>query len=156
MKEYKNRYGDIYTFTEDDNHDILWEGSFEYCSFSMPNDYSRAYEAYCNDVGKLLTIDEFKKAVHKYDDVKHEYILGDYIKLVGSLRNEIDTVDPSGGPYISRGMPLDSFGFKGYIVKDFKRIDTGYKIITEKCPKCHQINGVHKISCPTQKITVLL
>ena len=24
------------------------------------------------------------------------------------------------------------------------------------CDKCHQVNGVHKISCPTQKITVLL
>ena len=99
----KNRYGDIYTFTEDDNHDILWEGSFEWCRFGMPNDYTRSYEAYCK-----------------------------YVSMVDSLKNEIDMVDPSGGPYISRDMPLDSFGFKGYVVKDFKRIDTGYKIITEK------------------------
>jgi hypothetical protein len=80
-----------------------------------------------------LTLDEFKTAVHKYDDIKKEYVLGfKYVSMVDSLKNEIDMVDPSGGPYISRGMPLDSFGFKGYKAKDFKRIDTGYKIITEK------------------------
>jgi hypothetical protein len=44
-------------------------------------------------------------------------------------------------------MPLDSFGFKGYKAKDFKRIDTGYKIITEKCPKCHLTGGIHKMGC---------
>jgi hypothetical protein len=133
MREYKNRYNDTYTFTEDDNKDILWEGDFKYCRFGMPNDYTGAYEAYCNDVGNLLTMEEFKEAVHKYDDVKREYILGDkYVRMVDSLWNEIEMVDPSGGPYITRGMPLDSFGFKDYVVKDFKRIDTGYKIITEK------------------------
>lgn len=133
MREYKNRYNDTYTFTEDDNKDILWEGDFKYCRFGMPNDYTGAYEAYCNDVGNLLTMEEFKEAVHKYDDVKREYILGDkYVRMVETLWNETDMIDPSGGPYITRGMPLDSFGFKDYVVKDFKRIDTGYKIITEK------------------------
>jgi hypothetical protein len=133
MKEYKNRYGDIYTFTKDENNDILWEGSFEYCSFSMPNDYTRSYEAYCKDIGDLLTLEEFKTAVHKYDDIKCQYILGDkYVKLVDCLWNEMDSVDPSGGCYISRGMSLDFLGFKNCIVEDFKRIDTGYKIITEK------------------------
>ena len=129
----KNRYGDIYTFTKDDNHDILWEGKFEWCRFGMPNDYTESYKTYCEDMGNLLTLEEFKTAVHKYDDIKKEYVLGfKYVSMVDCLKNEIDMVDPSGGPYISRGMPLDSFGFKGYIVKDFKRIDTGYKIITEK------------------------
>ena len=144
----KNRYGDVYTFTEDDNHDILWEGSFEWCRFGMPNDYTRSYEAYCKDIGDLLTLEEFKTAVHKYDDIKKEYVLGfKYVSMVDSLKNEIDMVDPSGGPYISRDMPLDSFGFKGYKAKDFKRIDTGYKIITEKCPKCHLTGGIHKMGC---------
>ena len=104
-----------------------------------------------------MTIDEFKTAVHKYDDVKREYILGfKYVSMVDCLRNEIDMVDPSGGCYISRGMPLDSFGFKGYKVKDFKRIDTGYKIITEKCPKCYLAGGIHKMGCETRKLTILL
>ena len=157
MTQYKNRYGDVFTFTKDENHDILWEGNFEWCRFSMPNDYTEAYKTYCEDMGNLLTMEEFKTAVHKYDDIKQEYILGDkYVRLVESLKNEIDMVDPSGGPYISRGMPLDSFGFKDYIVKDFERIDTGYKIIIEKCPMCHQAGGVHKMGCETRRITILL
>ena len=157
MKGYKNRYGDKFIFTEDDNHDILWEGNFEWCRFGMPNDYTKAYKTYCEDVGNLLTIEEFEIAVHKYDDIKSEYILGEkYIRLVGSLKNEIDMVDPSGGPYISRGMSMSSFGFKDYIVKDFERIDTGYKIITEKCPMCNQAGGIHKMSCSTQKIQINL
>jgi len=129
---YKNRYDDTYTFTEDVDHDILWEGEFKYCRFGMPNDYTRAYEAYCNNVKAPMSLGEFKKAVHEYDDETHTHYYPEYVKMVDSLTNEIDMVDPSGGPYISRGMPLDSFGFKNYIVKDFKRIDTGYKIITEK------------------------
>jgi hypothetical protein len=63
-------------------------------------------------------------------------------------------VDPSGGPYISRGMSMNSFGFKDYIVKDFERIDTGYKIITEKCLMCNQAASIHKMSCSTQKIII--
>jgi len=156
-KTYKNRYGDIFTFTKDDDYDILWEGNFEYCRFGIPNDYTEAYETYCDDMGKLLTMEEFKTAVHKYDDIKREYILGDkYVRMVGSLKNEIDMVDPSGGPYISKGMPLDSFGFKDYVVKDFKRIDTGYKIITEKCAYCNQPAGIHKMGCETRKIQINL
>ena len=155
MTTYKNRYGDVFTFTKDDSQDILWEGNFEYCRFGMPNDYTEAYDAYCNDVGNLLTMEEFKEAVHKYDDVEHKYILGDkYVRMVKSLVNEIDMVDPSGGPYISRGMPLDSFGFKNYVAKDFKRIDTGYKIIVEKCAYCNQAGGIHKMDCETRKVTI--
>ena len=154
---YKNRYGDYYTFTKDDDNDILWEGEFSYCRFSFPNDYTEAYKAYCDDMGNLLTMEEFKIAVHKYDDIKREYILGDkYVRMVGSIKNEIDMVDPSGGPYISRGMPLDSFGFKKYVVKDFKRIDTGYKIIIEKCAYCNQPAGIHKMGCETRKIQIHL
>jgi hypothetical protein len=52
--------------------------------------------------------------------------------MVESLRDEIDMVDPSGGPYLSRGMSMDSFGFKDSIIEDFQKIDTGYKIIIKK------------------------
>jgi hypothetical protein len=76
--------------------------------------------------------------------------------MVDSLVNEIDMIDPSGGPYITRGMPLGSFGFKDYVVKDFKRIDTGYKIITEKCAYCNQPAGIHKMGCETRKIQIHL
>jgi hypothetical protein len=150
---YKNRYGDVFTFTRDENHDILWEGNFEYCRFGMPNDYIKAYNEYVHDGGEL-NFNDFKAEVHKYDDETHKYIYDKYIKMVGSLKNEIDMVDPSGGPYISIGMSLGSFGFKDYVVKDFKRIDTGYKIITEKCAYCNQAAGIHKMGCETRKVTI--
>jgi hypothetical protein len=73
---------------------------------------------------------------------------------LSSLKDEIEMVDPSGGPYISRGMPMDSFGFKKYVVKDFKRIETGYKIITEKCDYCGLAGKKHKMGCETRKVTI--
>jgi len=154
MKQYKNRYSDIFTFTKDENHDILWEGNFEWCRFGMPNDYSRAYGEYLREGGDM-ELEEFKKAVHEYDDETHQHYYPKYVRMVDSLKDEIEMVDPSGGPYISRGMSLDSFGFKGYVVKDFKRIDTGYKIITEKCDKCHLAGGIHKMGCETRKVTII-
>lgn len=158
-KLYKNRYGDVFTFTEDENHDILWEGNFEFCRFGMPNDYTNAYNQYVNDnkhSNNLMSINQFKDAVHGYDDetLKHDY--PEYIKMVESLKDEIDMVDPSGGPYISRGMSLSNFGFDKYIVKDFQSIETGYKIITEKCAYCNQPAGIHKMGCETRKIQVHL
>jgi len=135
MKQYKNRYGDVFTFTKDENNDILWEGNFEYCRFGMPNDYTRAYDAYLKDnEGKqhLMNLPQFKSVVHHYDDETFKYEYPEYIEMVDCLRDEVDMVDPSGGPYITRGMSLGSFGFKYSIVEDFKKIDTGYKIITKK------------------------
>jgi hypothetical protein len=155
-KIYKNRYGDIFTYTEDENQDILWQGNFKWCRFGMPNDYTKAYEAYCNDVKDPMSLELFKKAVHEWDDETHTHHYPEYVKMVDSLKDEIDMVDPSGGPYMSRGMSLDSFGFKNYVIKDFKRIDTGYKIVTEKCAYCNQSGGIHKMGCETRKIQINL
>lgn len=74
---YKNRYGDIYTFTLQEDDNILWEGDFKWC---------------------------------RYSD---------------------NMIDPSGGPCISIGMSLKSFGFKKLTVFGFLRIDNGYLIITK-------------------------
>ena len=159
MKKYVNRYKDEFTFTEDENHDVIWEGNFEYCRFGMPNDYTEAYKAYLDDregvdEDKLLSLQEFKLDVHEY--YGGYYVYPEYVKLVVCLEDKIDMVDPSGGPYISVGMRMDSLGFKDYIVKDFERIDTGYKIITEKCPVCNLPGGKHKMSCSTQKTQINL
>jgi len=157
MTTYRNRYNDIFTFTKDNNGDILWEGNFEYCRFGMPNDYTRVYEIYCSEVQTPMSLEAFKEAVHEYDSDIKEYKLGyRYVSMVDSLTDEIDMVDPSGGPYITRGMSLSSFGFKDYIVKDFKKIDTGFKIITEKCSICNKPGTIHKMSCPTKKATVFI
>jgi len=156
MKEYKNRYGDVFTFTKDENHDILWEGNFEYCRTGMPNDYTDAYAAYCKDEEDPMPLEKFQNAIHNYDDETLVYDYPEYIKLVKSLKDEIDMIDPSGGPYLSRGMSLDSLGFKGYKIADFKSTGTGMKIITKKCPMCHLAGGVHKMGCETRKVTILL
>ena len=135
MREYKNRYGDVFTFTKDDDHNILWEGNFEYCRFGMPNDYQYAYSAYLKDnedKQSLMTLAQFKSVVHHYDDETLTYDYPKYITMVECLEDEIDMVDPSGGPYLSVGMSMESFGFKDSIIEDFQKIDTGYKIIIKK------------------------
>lgn len=159
VNKYTNRYGDVFTFTEDDSHDILWEGNFQYCRIGMPNDYTKAYNQYLKDNEhnqSLITFEQFQSVVHDYDDETHTYVYDKYVRMIESLNNEIEMVDPSGGCYISRGMSLDFIGYKNYIVQDFEKIETGYKIITIKCPKCHKAGGIHKISCVTTKIQIHL
>jgi hypothetical protein len=156
MREYKNRYGDTFTFSEDENHDILWQGNFEFCRIGMPNDYKKAYTAYRNKATNPMDFEKFKKEVHLWDDKKQNHKYPQYIKLVETLRNEISMVDPSGGPYISRGMSMESFGFNKSIVVDIVPIDTGYKLIIQKCDHCHQPADKHKIGCETNKIQVNL
>lgn len=132
---YKNRYGDIFTFTLQDDGNVLWEGNFKYCRFGMPNDYTKAYNQYVNDnkhVQSLMSFNQFKDVVHEYDDETHQYIYDKYNRMVESIKDKISMIDPSGGPYISVGMPLSSFGFKDLKVKDFETKENGYLIITDK------------------------
>jgi hypothetical protein len=132
---YKNRYGDIFTFTLQEEGNVLWDGNFKYCRFGMPNDYTKAYNQYVNDnkhVQSLMSFNQFKDVVHEYDDETHQYIYDKYVRMVESIKDKISMIDPSGGPYISVGMPLSSFGFKDLKVKDFEIKENGYLIITEK------------------------
>ena len=136
--EYTNRYGDVYTFTKQENGDILWEGTFEHCRFGWPNVYKEAYQQYRKDCSDLqigyMHIDEFKKAVHEYDNEKSEYtpLAKQYGPLVYSDTKSICMVDPSGGPYITEGMDMKyiSEEFKGRVVRSFVPIETGYLIQT--------------------------
>ncbi len=43
MVEYKNRYGDVYTFTKQEDGNVLWEGNFEHVRVGFPNVYKIAY-----------------------------------------------------------------------------------------------------------------
>jgi hypothetical protein len=79
-----------------------------------------------------MSLKQFKEEVHRYDDETHQYIYDKYLRMVESLKYKIDMIDPSGGPYISVGMSLSSFGFKDLKVKDFEIKENGYLIITEK------------------------
>ena len=131
--KYTNRYNDTFTFTKQEDGNILWEGEFKYCRFAWPNVYKDAYQAYRKD-GGTIHIDEFKEAVHKYDNEKSEYtpLAKQYGPLVYSDTKSICMVDPSGGPYIGEGMDMKyiSEEFKGRVVSSFVPVETGYLIQT--------------------------
>jgi hypothetical protein len=132
---YKNRYGDIFAFELQEDGNILWSGNFKYCRFGMPNDYTRAYKEYVDDncnSDHCMSLKQFKEEVHRYDDETHQYIYDKYVRMVDCLRDKIDMIDPSGGPYITVGMNMKRFGFENSIVKDFEVHKDGYLIITEK------------------------
>lgn len=134
-KTYKNRYGDIFTFTLQEDSNVLWEGNFQYCRIGMPNDYEKAWNQYVIDnahLDTLLTREQFEEEVHRYDDETNQYIYDKYVRMVESIPNKISMVDPSGGCYIGLGMSLDFLGFKDIVVDDFVQKDNGYLIITKK------------------------
>lgn len=35
--KYRNRHGDIFTFTKDQDGNVLWEGDFKYCRLGCSN-----------------------------------------------------------------------------------------------------------------------
>ena len=133
--KYKNRYNDVFTFTETKDGNILWEGNFEYCRFGSPNVYTNAYKAYLTDEpphDHLLTLSEFKKAIHKYNKETYESseLSKKYSHLIYSDIKTINMVDPSGGPCLSEGYNLSylSDKFKDKIIQSFENAETGYLI----------------------------
>ena len=139
MAEYTNRYGDVFTFTKQEDGSVLWEGNFEYCRFGMPNDYTDAYRAYTAN-GGLMGLKEFKEEVHRSVYDENDNYIGPcdisrvYGKLVKSKKDVIDMVDPSGGPYIKAGQMLSHVVFDdefNAIVESFEPIETGYLIKTK-------------------------
>ena len=124
--EYKNRYGDVFTFTQLENGNIQWSGNFEYHRFGMPNDYTKAWEKFQEDYGGL-SFEDFKNEVHTYDDEKREYVFADIVPLITSKTDVINMVDPSGGPYLAEGME-----FMGKTIKEFKPNEDGYEILVQK------------------------
>jgi hypothetical protein len=133
--KYKNRYGDVFTFTETEDGNVLWEGNFEYHRCSYPNVYMDAYQAYLNDEphhDHLLTLNEFKEAIHEYDKETYESsaLNKKYAALVYSDMKTIDMVDPSGGPYLSAGYDLGHLSdeFQGKVIQSFESVEKGYLI----------------------------
>jgi hypothetical protein len=103
----------------------------------MPNDYTRAYKEYIDDncnSDHCMSLKQFKEEVHRYDDETHQYIYDKYVIMVDCMRDKIDMIDPSGGPYICTAMHMGTFdkAFKGMVVKDFKQKEDGYLIIIKK------------------------
>lgn len=126
MVKYKNRYGDVYTFTKQEDGTILWEGNFEYVRVGFPNVYKKAYQQFRKDGGELNQYD-FEEKVHEqlYDEegnwIKAGPITEKYSSLVFSDHDNINMVDPSGGPYIKAHSDLGTFGkeLKGLCVRSF-------------------------------------
>ena len=130
---YTNRYEDTFTFTDLENGNVLWEGNFQYHRCGMPNDYSKAYVKY-QESGGDISLDEFKIKVHEYDTENNKYKMEE-VYLVESMKDVIDMVDPSGGPYMRAGGVIH-----GKKIKEFKKSPTGYEIIVVK----NEINDKNK------------
>jgi len=130
--EYTNRYNDKFSFEELDNGNILWSGSFEYCRFGWPNDYSEAWKKFQEDYGGL-SFEDFKENVHAYDEEKRAHVFPELVKLVKSDTSRIDMVDPSGGPYITEGMDMKFINkaFYGKKVKELVQREEGFEIVIE-------------------------
>lgn len=81
--KYKNRYGDVFTFTPDEDGNLLWEGDFQYCRFGFEES-----------------------------------------------PDNLNMIDPSGGPYITIGTDMGRFSkdWEGKVVTGFVPIQTGYKL----------------------------
>lgn len=142
--EYKNRYGDLFTFTKTEDGNILWEGNFEWSRIGRPNVYDDAYAKYTADGGSLK-LKDFKKQVHEADYDENGNYLGmselsqTYGKLVYADINTIDMVDPSGGPYLHSDLNMKHIdkSFRGMIIEKFEPIIkenliAGYTIIIKK------------------------
>jgi len=75
--EYLNRYNDVFTFTKDEENNVLWEGNFRWCRMACPNDYGQAYQEYLEDKPEeIIPFEELKDAVHK--EVMSDFTNGIY------------------------------------------------------------------------------
>ena len=85
MVNYRNRYGDEYTFTKQKDGNVLWEGTFE-------------------------------------------------MIRMGGEPDDVSFIDPSGGPFISKGQMLSHIiggDDMNVIVEGFENIDNGFLINTK-------------------------
>ena len=131
MKEFINRYNDVFTFEYNEKGNIQWSGNFEHCRFGVANVYDDAYNEYKKD-GGTLSMKEFIKEVHHYDPETFESseISKTYRELVYSDWDTITMVDPSGGPYISKGADMSFFEMEGK-VNGFIPNEDGYEIVID-------------------------
>jgi len=132
IETYTNRYGDKFTFLLNEEGDLIMRGSLEFCRYGYMNIYDVAFRQYIEDTKSDISLKEFRKLVHKYDSVSGEWELedGKYRELVVSS-DEIDMVDPSGGPYITTGMEAGLFhsGAEGKVIGKIMLLQDGIKFV---------------------------
>ena len=133
--EYKNRYGDVFTFEWLDNGNVLMKGNFEYNRIGFANNYEASYKAYTAEQDHPMSMEQFIDLEHAYDEVKEEYLIDrKYRELITSDMDKVTMVDPSGGPFMSAGMSLRGLienGGKVEIVQFINRED-GYEIVVQE------------------------
>ena len=111
--KYTNRYGDEFTFLLNEDGDLIMEGNFEHFRFGFSNIYGVAYREYIKDTNSNISLDEFKKLVHQYNDETGTWELetDKYRKLVVTS-DEYNMIDPSGGPFLDVGGTVFPTEFK--------------------------------------------
>jgi len=124
---YKNRYGDDIVFEKTDDKTVRMSGyNPDWVRFGWENDFTHAYEVYASDCSELeepdmslliedvvesklrpLTLKEFRDTFYKdVDWYKPTNKFNKYYKLITPDKGSYSMVDPSGGPYISKGSNL--------------------------------------------------
>ena len=146
---YHNRYGDKLKFERTDDNTVIMTGG-KYFRYGFPNKYDKAYEAYMKKIKSLkepdydlliedaeantvrsYTESEFEKIMlgnlYDYEDKKANPTLKKLWKYVYPDKDNIDMVDPSGGPYICVGTDLKKMiGMsESFIIKSIKFDDSG-------------------------------
>lgn len=132
--KYINRYNEESIFSLLPDGNIIWSGSFEWCRFGWPNVYDDAYTQYQKD-GGIEDIGRFKELVHEWDTQTNTYteLAQKYMPLIYSDKTKIDMVDPSGGPYLTKGTDMGMFDkkFSGKLISHFIRKPEGYEIVID-------------------------
>jgi len=84
MVKYKNRYGDVYTFTKQEDSSVLWEGDFLMSRFGFDKDskdpiYVDPSGGPFIKVGQMLSHiiydDEFNVIVDGFERVENGYLI---------------------------------------------------------------------------------
>lgn len=116
ITNYINRYGDEITFTQINDKEIIMSGG-KYIRFGTSNDYMPAYTTYLREVDSKISLEEFINMLYVYDETTYKYKYPDLDKYRTMVKptNDINMVDPSGGPYLTAGMDMRGFGLSGII-----------------------------------------
>jgi len=131
---YYNRYRTEITFKQTKNQVVMsGKGITTYMRYGFPNVYDVAYEKYVESAvvdaklesNQILTREEFEEVLFvtkDEDSFESNALLKLFGKYIHSDTKTIDMIDPSGGPYITRGSNLKPFfGDKiDRIVKEIK------------------------------------
>ena len=122
---YHNRYKDKITF-DHKGKTVTMSGYSPFFRYGWPNKYDKAYSRYLASAyidanlkdNQILTEEEFERALYidKAEDYNwHQNALYQLFgKYIYSDKDTIDMVDPSGGPYLTRGTNLKEFFRKDY------------------------------------------